>query len=173
MFCGYQDESRRLLIVFVGQIQLRQNKQNNPWLAVSLSHRRNGSVICFGGQDANGQMWPQLCRGVDGDTTHCGSQQQKQWWAKTTLILHPKPEGKQIAINTVGAALAFMFPEWTSPSRWFFHPNRYGRDVLTATLQQKGQSLVWPKANIPPWQRCFMTAQLHGSGSLLLFNTMT
>jgi len=55
MFCSYQDESQRLLILFVVQILLRQNKQNNHWLAVSLSHRRNGSVIYFGGQSVNGQ----------------------------------------------------------------------------------------------------------------------
>lgn len=53
MFWSYQDESQRLPIVFVVQILLRQNKQNNHWLAVSLSHRRNGSVIYFGGHSGD------------------------------------------------------------------------------------------------------------------------
>lgn len=108
MFCSYQDESQRQPIVFVIQILLRQNKQINHWLAVSLSHRRNGSVIYFGGQAANGQMWSQLNPGIDSDTTHYGSQEEKCQGTRLMLILHPKPKAKQIAIHAVKAAFAFM-----------------------------------------------------------------
>lgn len=94
----------------------------------------------------------------DSDTTRYGSQEQKHQGATPTLVLHPKPKGKQIAIHAVRAALAFMFPERTSLPRWFSRPNRYGRDGGTVTLLQNGQCWRGPRQTPPA-----VTEVLHGS----------
>lgn len=62
---------------------LRQNKQNNWWLAASLRHRRDGSVLWVGGQGVASAE-----AGVDRDTM--GSV-----WGQAGAGSRPNPEGMQ------------------------------------------------------------------------------
>lgn len=142
MFCSYQGESQGLLIVFVVQILLRQNKPNNLWLAVSLSHHRNGSVIYFGGQAAKGQMWSQLNAGIDSDTMHYGSQEQKcqvPGWHRIYLQ-NLKERRLQYTLREQLWHLYFL----NDPD---FQGGCLAQLDVAVMLLQNGQRLAWPKAN--------------------------